>query len=163
MTRLQEYNAFVAGSPSDAALLAQVKASRDVADRALLLARLRYSYVDYHPFAIARRLADGDSAGDATDTRGSVTLRSGWVRWGELRTRIDAVDAWIGQPDMARGRAVLREIMVDVPDTIDDQSDYVGKLGKVTTEAAKEVIDTSAGVLIPVAVIATVIYLSSRR
>lgn len=163
MTRLEQYNAFVAGSPSDAALLEQVKASRAVADRALLLARLRFSYVDYHPFAVARRLVDGDRAGDATDTSGTVTLRSGWVRWSELRTRIDAVDAWIAQPDMARARDVLREIMVDVPDTIDDQSDYVGKLGIVTKEAAKEAIDTSAAVLIPVAVIATVLFLASRR
>ena len=44
-----------------------------------------------------------------------MTLRHGWVRWSELRTRIDAVDAWLKSPDPSRAKAVLREVMVDIP------------------------------------------------
>ena len=162
-TRAEQYQTFLASAPSEEAMRAQIQRERDKADRALLLARLRFSYVDYNPMIIARRLSDGQSAGDGTERSGDLTLRHGWVRWSDIRTRIDAVDAWLKSPDSSRAGAVLKEIMVDIPDTLDEQSDYLGKLGAYIGKGVKEAIDTSSSVLIPVAVIATVLYLSARR
>ena len=162
-SRLEQYQAFVASNPSADELRAKVDSERERASRSLLLARLQYSYVDYNPWMIGKRLSEGQSAGDGEETSGSVTLRHGWVRWSELRTRIDAVDAWLKSPDPSRAKAVLREIMVDIPDTIDDQRDYLGKMKTYVGEGVKDALDTSSTVLIPLAVIATVFYLSGRR
>lgn len=162
-TRLEQYQAFVASAPSAATMQARIQSERDKADRALLLARLRYSYVDYHPFSVAKRLSEGQSAGDGQETSGGLTLRHGWVRWADIRKRIDAVDAWLAAPEPSRADAVLKEIMVEIPDTIEDQSDYVGKMKTYVAEGVKDAINTSSSVLIPLAVIATVIYLSARR
>ena len=63
----------------------------------------------------------------AKKSSGSVTLRHGWVRWADIRKRIDAVDAWLASPDMTKAGAVLREIMVDIPDTIADQATTSGR------------------------------------
>lgn len=162
-SRAEQYQAFLASSPSDDAMRAQIRRERDKADRALLLARLRFSYVDYNPMIIARRLSDGQSAGDGIERSGNMTLRHGWVRWEDIRARIDAVDAWLKAPDPSRSGAVLKSVMVDIPDAIDEQSDYLGKMRAYVGQGVKEALDSGSSVLIPVAVIATVLYLSARR
>ena len=48
-TRLEQYQAFIASSPSADELRAKVESEREDASRALLLARLKHSYVDYNP------------------------------------------------------------------------------------------------------------------
>ena len=162
-TRLEQYQAFIASSPSADELRGKVESERDDASRALLLARLKYSYVDYNPWMIGKRLSEGQSAGDGQESSGSVTLRHGWVRWADIRKRIDAVDAWLASPDMTKAGAVLHEIMVDIPDTIADQSDYLGKMKTYVAEEARDAVSAGSSVLIPLAVIVSVVYLAGRR
>ena len=138
MAREQDYDAFVAARPAYQQIVEKVREQRDSVDKMLTWARLKYLYVDYQPFSILRNLFTKNKAGDVVVDEATKT-RYGWVRWQEIRARIDRIDAWIEAPSQASGLSTLREIMVEIPKSIEFELEAWDRNRVLVIDKAKEV------------------------
>lgn len=137
MSRADDYAAFLATRPDFAAVVAKVRAERNVVDKTLTWARLKYAYVDYNPHFILKSILDGQPIDDryADD---ATKLRYGWRRWEEIRLLINSVDQWLQSPSPASAESTLRAVMVTIPDRIDVELDAWSKNRTVLIQKAKE-------------------------
>lgn len=136
--RQQRFDSFVSTSPTFNQVVDKVRAERDVVDKTLTWARLKYLYVDYQPYRILSSLWSKDSAGNTVIDEATKT-RYGWTRWQEIRAKIDIVDNWLSNPSPSSAQSVLKSVMVEIPDAIDYELEAWGRNTKLVKEWGKDI------------------------
>lgn len=143
-SRRAAYDAFVAGRPGDSEYLDEIKAKRAQVDKQLWLARLQSAPSDYNLWLILKGTMEGQKLGDIQDKYQTVTFRVGWVRWQELRQRLDVVDKWISAPNYQTKQTILEEVSVLIPDQIDYELDAWGKTKKLVGDTVDSLASSAA-------------------
>jgi hypothetical protein len=173
MSRAQDFDAFIGTQPDFAAIVAKVRAERNVVDKTLTWARLKYAYLDYNPYRILGSILEGQPIGDLKADE-DTKLRYGWTRWEEIRQQIDSVDQWLKNPQQANSLSILRSVMVTIPDQIDIEFSAWSRnkalviqktkeLGKNVVDAAGSAVTTIAAPLIVLALAGTAYNWSKRK
>jgi hypothetical protein len=159
--RQQNYDAFIASRPTFQQMLDKAKQERDIVDKTLTLARLKYLYLDYQPYRILSSLFNKGTAGNTVIDADTKT-RYGWTRWDEIRQRIDNVDSWLRSPMQGTANAVLKEIMVDIPDSVDYELDAWNRnlsvLKTKTAQFAQNTLDSAGSALLTVGLPVLLVY-----
>lgn len=163
MSRIDDYQLFISGNHTDQEYYDKIKSERDGVSTRLLLARLKTATGDYHPYTLGKTLVEGQRLGDLRGATAGVPVRVGWVRWREIREQIDAVDNWLEKPDYPQARQILKEVMVHIPDHIEEESDYLAKLKQAATNTASEALATVGPPLGAIAAGGLILYYWAKR
>ena len=160
MSRQDDYQRVLAARPTLADVAAKVREQRDIVDKRLTWARLRYAYADYNHFVLFKMIVGDGKMGDLVVDE-QTKLRYGWVRWQEIRARIDSVDSWLKNPSEGNSQAILHDVMVGIPNSIDKELAVWERnktLAKDTViDAAKNAASVAgsavAGIALPIALV----------
>lgn len=164
MTRQADYDSFVSANPTPDQLRARVRTERDNVDKRLTWARLKAISTDYNFYTVLKSFQGSGGLGNLVlddDTK----LRVGWVRWQEIRKKIDTVDSWLSAPDASKSLAILRLAMVEIPDSIDFEMSYLDRnVALIKTKAVTAVtnaLDTASGAVAAIAIPVALVYAAS--
>lgn len=163
MSRLDDYQQFVSGTHTDQEYYDKIKSERNGANTRLLLARLKTAGSDYHPYTLGKTLLEGQRLGDLRDTTAGVQVRAGWVRWSEIREQLDRIDTWLEKPDSTQARSILQEVMVRIPDRIEEEADYLGKLKQAASNTVSEAVSTVGPPLGAIAAAGLLLYFWAKQ
>lgn len=164
MTRQQDYDRFLASTPNPDQLKSKIRAERDNVDKRLTWARLKALSTDYNFYTVLKSLQGSAGFGNLVldeDTK----LRVGWVRWQEIRKKVDYVDSWLSSPEPSKAVSVLKLAMVEIPDAIDFEMSYfdrnIGLIKNKTVQIAQNALDVASGAVAGIAIPLALLYVAS--